>query len=89
MKPKLKDVAKAAGVSLTTASLVLSGKGRISDEVRQRVNEAVDRLGYVPKNRAASEDTHRTIGIFHSIDYDWGFIWVFIRPIVEEIERNM
>jgi LacI family transcriptional regulator len=89
MKPKMKDVAKAAGVSLTTASLVLSGKGRISEEVRQRVIEAVDRLGYVPKNRAASEDTHRTIGIFHSIDYDWGFIWVFIRPIVEEIERNM
>ena len=24
-----------------------------------------------------------------SIDYEWGFIWVFLRPLVEEIEENM
>lgn len=89
MKPKLKDVADAAGVSLTTASLVLSGKGRISPEVRQNVLKVVDELGYVRKNRSIEACGTKNIGILQSIDYEWGFIWVFIRPLVEEIERNM
>ncbi|MCR6491965.1 LacI family DNA-binding transcriptional regulator [Cellulomonas sp. P24] len=47
----LADVARAAGVSPTTASLVLSGRGdelRISSTVQQRVREASDTLGYRP-----------------------------------------
>lgn len=43
------DVAKRAGVSSTTASLVLSGRGRelrISQAVEQRVLEAADELEY-------------------------------------------
>jgi DNA-binding LacI/PurR family transcriptional regulator len=89
MKPKLKDIAQAAGVSLTTASLVLSGKGRISEEVKQKVLKAVEQLGYVRKNRAINSSATRNIGIFQSIDYEWGFIWVFIRPLIEEIEQSM
>ncbi len=47
----LADVAVAAGVSSTTASLVLSGRGdelRISDAVQQRVREVAASLGYRP-----------------------------------------
>ncbi|GAA3828764.1 LacI family DNA-binding transcriptional regulator [Sphaerisporangium flaviroseum] len=47
----LADVAKAAGVSPTTASLVLSGRGRemrISQEVESRVLKAADELQYRP-----------------------------------------
>ncbi|MBN1834236.1 MAG: LacI family DNA-binding transcriptional regulator [Spirochaetales bacterium] len=89
MKPKLKDVATSAGVSLATASLVLSGKGRISAEARQKVLKAVEQLGYVRRDRPASGTPLGNLGILHSIDYEWGFIWVFIRPLVEEIENNM
>jgi LacI family transcriptional regulator len=89
MKPKLKDVAKAAGVSLTTASLVLSGKGRISPEVQQNVLKAVEDLGYVRKNRSIDAGGTKNVGIFQSIDYEWGFIWVFIRPLIDQIEKNM
>ncbi|MBN1834741.1 MAG: LacI family DNA-binding transcriptional regulator [Spirochaetales bacterium] len=89
MKPKLKDVAAAAGVSLATASLVLSGKGRISEVARQKVLKAVEALGYVRRDRPVNSLATGTLGILHSIDYEWGFIWVFIRPLVEEIEQNM
>ena len=47
----LADVAVAAGVSSTTASLVLSGRGdelRISEAVQQRVREVSASLGYRP-----------------------------------------
>lgn len=47
----LADVARASGVSSTTASLVLSGRGdelRISDGVQQRVRQTAAELGYRP-----------------------------------------
>ena len=44
----IKDVASAAGVSPTTVSDSLAGKGRIPDETRQRVREIADELGYRP-----------------------------------------
>ena len=55
-KPTIRDVAAAAGVSLTTVSYVLSGRPggntRISQPTRDRVRAAAHKLGYVP-NRAA------------------------------------
>ncbi len=61
----LKDVAEVAGVSKATASLVLSNNPRISDATRLRVLEAVEALGYVYNQRAASLRTQRsfTIGL--------------------------
>ncbi|VTP67448.1 Degradation activator [Leclercia adecarboxylata] len=52
-KITINDVAQAAGVSVSTVSLVLSGKGRISSATGQRVNDAVEQLGFV-RNRQAS-----------------------------------
>lgn len=55
-KPTIRDVAEAAGVSLTTVSYVLSGRPggntRISQPTQDRVHAAARELGYVP-NRAA------------------------------------
>jgi len=45
-------VAEAAGVSTTTVSHALNGKGRISEETRERVREVAERLGYRPSAMA-------------------------------------
>jgi LacI family transcriptional regulator len=45
----IRDIAEAAGVSPATVSLVLNGKGGISDDTRDKVLEAVKRLNYVPR----------------------------------------
>ncbi|MER7504431.1 LacI family DNA-binding transcriptional regulator [Nonomuraea pusilla] len=63
----LADVAKAAGVSRPTASLVLSGRGRelrISEDVEQRVLRAADELQYRPNivSVGLRTGTSRTIG---------------------------
>lgn len=44
----IKDVAKAAGVSTTTVSLALAGKGNISDETRKRIFSLVKDMNYIP-----------------------------------------
>lgn len=45
---KITDVARHAGVSPSTVSYALSGKRPISEETRQRVEEAARELGYRP-----------------------------------------
>lgn len=55
MRPTISDVAKAAGVSPSTASVVFSGKVRVSDETADKVRTAAEKLGYFgPDPRAAS-----------------------------------
>ena len=50
----MSDVARAAGVSLTTASRALSGSGRISPETRARVIKTAERLQFQPDMIARS-----------------------------------
>ena len=52
-KITINDVALHAGVSVSTVSLVLSGKGRISPSTGQKVNAAVEQLGFVRNRQAA------------------------------------
>lgn len=51
-RPTVSDVAKAAGVSTATVSRVVNGSTDVSDELKARVLEAVDRLGYVRDSTA-------------------------------------
>ncbi|AFJ47350.1 Mal regulon transcriptional regulator MalI [Shimwellia blattae] len=53
-KITITDVAAAAGVSVSTVSLVLSGKGRISAATGVRVNDAIEKLGFVRNRQAAA-----------------------------------
>src|SRR3712207_1704701 len=46
--PTMVDVAKRAGVSLSTVSYALSGARSISEETRQRIFAAMGELGYKP-----------------------------------------
>lgn len=54
------DVASAAGVSRSTASYALSGKRAISPEVRAKVLQAVESLGYTPNAGARALATSQT-----------------------------
>ena len=56
----IKAVAEAAGVSITTVSHALNGKGRLSEETRRHVREVADRLGYQPSVMARALAGGRT-----------------------------
>ncbi len=62
------DIAKRAGVSVTTASYVLNGRGKISAATRQRVLEIAEELNYHPNAfaRHLKKRKTQTIGVFIS-----------------------
>jgi len=57
----LKDVAREAGVSIAAVSYSLNGGGTIGEEVRLRVREVADRLGYRPNRSAQAVRTGRSM----------------------------
>lgn len=65
MSATIKDVARLAGVSISTASIALSGKGPVSPKTQQRVLEAAKKLRYRPNALARSLATSQsqTVGL--------------------------
>ena len=62
-RARIADVAKAARVSITTVSHVLSGKRPVSSETREAVLRAAKRLQYRPTVAARGLATGRTMAI--------------------------
>ncbi|UED85251.1 LacI family DNA-binding transcriptional regulator [Streptomyces profundus] len=56
----IREVAAAAGVSITTVSDALNGKGRLPDTTRRHVRAIADRLGYRPSAAARTLRTGKS-----------------------------
>lgn len=63
MRPTIRDVAREAGVSISTVSRVLNDTCPVSEDKRRRVEETVARLGYTPDPTARSLLTRQTGGV--------------------------
>lgn len=59
----IKDVARLAGVSISTVSNVLRGNKAVSDSLRQQVHNAVQKLGYQPNPIASGLKSKSTMSI--------------------------
>ncbi|MDE6731416.1 MAG: LacI family transcriptional regulator [Oscillospiraceae bacterium] len=71
MNVTIKDVARAANVSVATVSRVLNNKNNVSAEAIAAVNRAVDELGYAPNflgRDLRKSETKRILAIIGSTD---------------------
>lgn len=68
VRPTIREVADAAGVSRSTASRALSGNGYAAPEVRERVRAVAKEIGYVVDVTARSlkQRTSRSVGLLVS-----------------------
>lgn len=85
----IKDVAKEAGVAISTVSNVLNNVNNVSEETKQKVNEAVKKLKYVPNINAKllKSNKKNTIGLFlPSIQGD--FYRVLMQAIHMQCKHN-
>lgn len=62
-RPRLEDVARAAGVSKAAASYVLNGNGRIAEDTRERVLAAAATIGYSVHRPARQVATGQTAAL--------------------------
>lgn len=60
----LEDIAKEAGVSISTASRALQNDSRISETTKQKISEIADSLGYTKHKRKKEEKSNwDTVGL--------------------------
>ncbi len=59
-KPTIYDVAKHAGVSITTVSRMLNAPDKVNAKTREKVLAAIDKLSFVPKAEARARAMQHT-----------------------------
>ncbi|MGM0865682.1 MAG: LacI family DNA-binding transcriptional regulator [Bacillota bacterium] len=81
--PTLKDVAKEANVSVSTASYAINGSSLITKETREKVLTAAKKIGYRPNASAKNLKKNKSeiIGFFLS-----GFTGPFFNEILEGVQ---
>ena len=93
--PTIKDVAAAAGVSPTTVSLVMNGRGeqhRIPADTIARIQNAMRELGYQPNLSArrlrSSAERKPVIAFFWPLDYRANMLGHFLSLIQTALHEN-
>lgn len=83
------DVANESGVSLATVSRVLNGYKFVKESTRNRVMDAVEKLGYVAnwQARSLASGNSQLIGLLVP-NLDMGYVGTIVQAIDRELERN-
>ncbi|MGM0125511.1 LacI family sugar-binding transcriptional regulator [Enterococcus sp. AZ194] len=70
----IKDIAKEAGVSISTVSYALNGSSKVTEETRERIKAIAEKLDYVPNMAARTLKRQHTniIGVYLA-DYGGSF----------------
>lgn len=80
----IKDVAKHANVSMSTVSAVINNKSYVSDEMRSRVEQSIEALGYIKNPFASNLKSRNTNTIAVLIP---NITSIFFPEILKGIER--
>lgn len=91
----IKDVARQAGVSVTTVSIIINGKAeerKISSSTCERVQDAMRQLGYQPNLTARrlrfQENKKPVIAFFWPLDFRVMILASFLNALQLEIEQS-
>ncbi len=78
---KLHEIAEEMNVSIATVSMALTGKGRISEEVRNKVLLTAREMGYRKKHLSPGSSW----GILVPMEDFWDNVWHFMKPAMHNI----
>lgn len=89
----IREVAKLADVSMSTVSRALNGSGYVADGTKEKIQKAVDELGYVPNKWVRNLYRQKTgiIGVMapESIHPFFSSLWNFMESELHENGYNM
>lgn len=89
---KLSDVAKAAGVSVSTVSYVLNGKGgqrRISGETQENIREVARKLNYNPDIQAKRLKSKKNVLPVFAVLWDSSNVSGFIGRFMQGVQTSL
>lgn len=87
--PTIKDVAKVAGVSISTASYALNGQPNVSEKTRKKVLEVAKELNYYPNASARNLKTKKTGNIgFFIYGFDGPIFGDILEGVNYELRQN-
>jgi LacI family transcriptional regulator len=84
----IRQIAKAAGVSLSTTSRALNGKIDVSEETRKKVLETAKKLGYLPNRSAVSLKKQKTYTIGVVVEDNSNPFWSEVLKGIENAARK-
>lgn len=84
----IKDIAKLAGVSISTVSYALNGSNKVTEETTARILKIANELNYVPNAAARSLKKRQSniIGIFLT-DFNGNFYGELLQGVKETLNR--
>lgn len=82
----IKDIAKVAGVGVSTVSRVLNDQPDVSQATKEKVLKVIEDLNYVPNNSARNLKRNKTnhIGVFVIGEYS-----TFLSEVIEAVEKKV
>lgn len=85
----INDVAKLAGVSKSTVSLVINDTGYVSNETRVKVESAIEKLNYIP-SKLAQNFSRQNSGIIAVVvpDIEHPFFATLIKYIEKKLSKK-
>lgn len=82
----IKEVAKRAGVGIATVSRVINNSGYVKKETREKIEQVIDELGYVPNEIARSMTRQRTRIVAFVLPHS---NHVFFSELLYHVENNL
>lgn len=86
----MKDIAEELGISIVTVSKALAGKDGVGPELRKRIIETANRLGYHHAAQPKTEKDSKTIGVLVAHRFlgpNNGFYWDMYRHIMQRVSH--
>ncbi|MCM3719019.1 LacI family DNA-binding transcriptional regulator [Fictibacillus phosphorivorans] len=85
----IKDIAKKAGVSISTVSYALNGSPKVTKETSERIQAIAKELNYIPSAAARSLKKRETkiIGIYLT-NYSGAFYGELLQGMMETLSKN-
>lgn len=84
-----KEIAKKVGVSPATVSMVMRGRGNISEEIRIKIINIAKQAGYqlptVPSSQHDQEPVYVMVLEYEHFEYQWNFVKPFVLNLTREL----
>lgn len=84
----LVDIANVCGTSKVTVSKALAGKNGVSDELRKRIFEVAEEMGYVPVKSAMVTETIGVLIPERFINPNGSFYWALYNSLVQRLKAE-